>query len=181
MLDFTRLCPLKNRERKDTYTHPSGVVLTHFRTRTQATFSMITSCISRRVLRAAHEHWPSLAFIWSVSQDIGQFGGVLTVLDGEVVDLVRDYRVVDYSRRAHGRQIRALLKRFHPFLIDGRPWRLVPHAAWERRFMPFDAHFDDDSWFYFRTRDEIVRFKRRYKWRGVMRRADHGWVRARVR
>ena len=103
VLDFTRLCPLKNRERKDTYTHPSGVVLTHFRTRTQATFSMITSWdYPAEFYARLTKHWPSLSFICSVNEDMGQFGGVLMVLDGEVVNLVRDYRVVDYSRRAHG-------------------------------------------------------------------------------
>jgi hypothetical protein len=43
LLHFTRLCPLKRGEPKTTYTHESGVVLGHFRTRTQAMFSMITS------------------------------------------------------------------------------------------------------------------------------------------
>ena len=59
LLHFTRLCPLKRGEPKTTYTHDSGVVLGHFRTRTQAMFSMITvGTIRRRSIRALPRHWP---------------------------------------------------------------------------------------------------------------------------
>ena len=40
VLEFRRLCPLARGARTDTYTHESAVVLRHFRSDTQALFSM---------------------------------------------------------------------------------------------------------------------------------------------
>ena len=180
LLDFTRLCPLTRRDRKDTYTHPSGVVLTHFRTRTQSCLSLITSWDYpvEFYMRLA-KHWPTLGFVCSVNEDIGQFGGIIMVRHGEVLNLVRDYSV-DYNRRTHAREIRALLKRWNEFLTADRPWRLIPHRAWEHRSMPFDAHFNDDFWFYFRTREEMVRFKARFKSSHLVRLSDGKWKRVRA-
>ena len=45
------------------------------------------------------------------------------------------------------------------FLTEGRDFRLMPDAAWKHRSMPFDAHFDGDFWFYFRTRKEMARLQ----------------------
>ena len=181
VLDFTRLCPLKSRDRRDTYTHESGVVLRHFRTHTQVRFSIITSWDYPATFYARLvTHWPSLAFACAVNEDMGQFGGALMVLDGEVTNVVRDY-IGGYDRRAHGREVRALLKRWGQFLTEARPWRLIPRRVWDHTPIPFDAHFDDDFWFYFRTREDLARFKGKYKSGGVMRRTDGEWKSARVR
>jgi hypothetical protein len=83
-------------------------------------------------------------------------------LDGEAVNLVRDYGA-EYSRRTHARQIRVVLKSWSAFLTAGRDRRLFAHSSWEHRSMPVDAHFDDDSWFYSRTREEMAGFRARYR------------------
>ena len=74
LLDLRRLCPLKRREPKRTYTHDSAVVLMRYRTRTQAFFAMITSwqypdefyaacrCIGRRLALSA-----ALTRTWVIS------------------------------------------------------------------------------------------------------------------
>lgn len=179
VLDFERLCPLKSRDRKDTYTHQSGVVLCYFRTRTQAMFSMITSWdYPAEFYARLPRHWPALAFGCSVNEDMGQFGGILLVLNGEVINLVRDYNT-DYSLRSHRREIRAAQKRWSLFLTQHRPWRVDVHAPWKHKSMPTDAHFDDDFRFYFRTRDELAQFRERYKTTRVMRLTVDGWRRAR--
>jgi hypothetical protein len=180
VLDFTRLCPLKRGARK-VYTHPTGVVLTYFRTRTQANFSMITSwAYPAEFYARLPKYWPSLSFVCAVNEDMGQFGGIIMVLDGEVINLVRDYDA-SYSKRAHSQVIRAVLKRWGLFLVEGRPWRVVPNAARKHGSMPFDAHFDGDFWFYFRTRKEVAQFRERYKSKWVLRRTADGWRRARSR
>ena len=180
VLDFTRLCPLKPRERKDTYKQYGAAVLSHFRTRTQALFSIDTAWDYPAAFYARlPKHWPQLSFISAINEDMGQFGGIVMVHQDEVVDLVRDYDR-KYSRRQHAREIEKILRRWGIWLTDGRDWRLIPHEAWKHGSMPFDAHFDDDFWFYFKTRDELARFKARYKASHVMRREGDIWVRARA-
>jgi hypothetical protein len=109
---------------------------------------------------------------------MGQFGGIIMVRNGEVLNQVSDYGTY-YNRRTHAHKIRALLKRWYEFLTSDRSWRLIPNRAWEHRSMPFDAHFDDDFCFYFRTREEMLRFKARFKSSHVMRLSDGQWRRAR--
>lgn len=175
VLDFMRLCPLGRRERKDTYTHPSGVVLEHCRTKTQAMFTMITSWdYPAEFYARLAKHWPSLGFVCAVNGEMGDFGGVLMALDGEAVNLVKDY-TGDYSRRTHGREIRALLKRWMAFLTADRAWRLEPEIAWERRSVPFDAHFDDNFSFYFRSRADMAAFRKRYRTSSAMGLVDGEW------
>lgn len=180
LLHFTRLCPLKRREPSSTYTHESGVVLSHFRTRTQAMFSMITSWdYPAEFYGRLALHWPRLAFAASVNGEMGDFGGILLVREGTTENLVRDYDS-DYDRRVHQRQIARALRGWMAFLTEGRDFRLMPDAAWNHRSMPFDAHFDDDFWFYFRTREEMAAFGRRYKSARTMRRAGEEWKRIRI-
>ena len=87
--------------------------------------------------------------------EMGDFGGILLVRNGTTENLVRDYDA-DYDRRTHRRQIARALRGWMAFLTEGRDFRLMPDAAWKHRSMPFDAHFDDDFWFYFRSRDEMA-------------------------
>jgi hypothetical protein len=181
LLQFTRLCPLKRGEPKKIDTHESGVVLGHFRTRTQAMFSMITSWDYPAAFYARlARHWPALAFACSVNGEMGDFGGIVLVRDGMTEDLVRDYDA-DYDRRAHKRQIARALRGWMAFLTEGRGFRLMPDAAWTHRSMPFDAHFDGDFWFYFRSREEMSGFKARYKSAWTMQRVEGEWKRVRLR
>ena len=62
---------------------------------------------------------------------------------------------------------------------EDRPWRVMARAPWKHKSMPFDAHFDDDFFFYFRTRDELAGFRERFKSIGVMRFAEGSWRPAR--
>jgi hypothetical protein len=180
LLLFTRLCPLKRGEKKTTYTHDSGVVLTHFRTRTQALFGIITSWdYPAEFYPRLARHWPTLSFICSVNDEMGAFGGILMVREGRCVNLVKDYEGI-YNRRAHAREIRAMLKEWNAFLTADRPVAVVPHAAWEHRSMPFDAHFNDDFMFFFRTADDLARFRRRYRTSPALKREGNSWVRARA-
>ena len=180
LLDLCRLCPLKRREPKTTYTHDSAVVLMRYRTRTQAFFGMITSWVYPDEFYARLPlHWPSLGFVCSVNEDMGAFGGIVMVLNGEVTNLVEDYGERGYTRRAHARRIRAAMKRWGDFLDADRDWRLVAHEPWEHRSMPFDAHFDDDFWFYFRSREEMARFRARYGGTMPLRRVGKEWKRTR--
>jgi hypothetical protein len=154
-----------------------GVVLGHFRTRTQAMFSKQTRWdYPVEFYNQLPKHWPALCFAASVNEEMGAFGGVIVIVDGEVNNAVRDYET-RYDRRAHARDVRASLRRWGAFLTADRPWRLIPHAAWEHRSMPFDAHFDDDFWFYFRTREEMAAFRARYRSSHAMRRNGREWRR----
>lgn len=181
VLDFTWLCPLRKRDRKDTYTHTSGVVLIHFRTRTQALFSIITSWDYPAEFYARLPiHWPALQFVCSVNGEMGDFGGVIVRVDGETHHLVRDYDF-DYNRRTHRRQVVRVLRRWMQYLERDRPFRLVPDVAWNHRSMPFDAHFDGHFFFYFRTREDMTRFNSRYKSSHAMQRKDGTWNRIRLR
>ena len=76
--------------------------------------------------------------------------------------LVRDYDE-EYSRTAHARAIRPLLREWTAFLTAGRPFVAVPGPAWRFGAMPFDAHFDEDYLFRFCSIGEAARFKARYK------------------
>ena len=46
--------------------------------------------------------------------------------------------------------------------------------------MPFDAQFDGDFRFYFRSQEEMAAFRRRYKSAGTMRRIGREWKRVRI-
>ena len=181
LLDLHALCPLKRREPKATYTHDSAVVLTHYRTRTQAFFGMITSWdYPAEFYARLAEHWPTLTFVCSVNEEMGAFGGVVVVMNGEITNLVEDYSEQGYSRRTHGRRIRKALDAWGRVIEEGRDWRLVARAPWEHRSIPFDAHFDDDFWFYFRSREEMAAFRARYGGRLPLRRVDGEWRKTRL-
>jgi hypothetical protein len=180
LLHFRRLCPLKRGEPRSTYSQESGVVLIHFRMRSQAMFTMITSWdYPAEFYGRLSRHWPRLAFAISVNGEMGDFGGILLVRDGTTENLVRDYDA-DYDRPRHTRQIARALRGWMTFLTEGRDFRLMPDAAWDHRSMPFDAHFDGDFWFYFRTSEEMAAFKRRYKSARTQRRSGREWKRVRI-
>ena len=46
--------------------------------------------------------------------------------------------------------------------------------------MPFDAHFDDGFWFYFRSRTEMAKFRARYGGNLPLRRAHGAWTATRL-
>lgn len=179
LLDLHRLCPLKRGEPKETYTHDSAVVLDRSRTKTQVSFEMITSWdYPAQFYARLALHWPALSFCCTVNEEMGSFGGLLLVLDGQLTDLVEDYGA-EYSRRAHGRRIRKALDGWGAFLTAGRDWRIMPKEPWLRRSRPFDAHFDEDDWYYFRSRDEMLKFRARYGALAAYRRVDGEWRRTR--
>jgi hypothetical protein len=179
LLHFTRLCPLKRGDGKRTYSHDSGVVLRHFRTRTQVLFSMMTSWnYPAEFYSRLPKHWPELSFVCTVNEDMEQFGGIVMGLEGTAVDLVRKYDDC-YDPRAHRREVRAALRDWFRFLTDGRDWRLMADTG-RRRSVPFDAHFDDDERFYFRSREDLARFKQKIKSGAVMKRTGKMWRGARA-
>lgn len=118
----------------------------------RAFFAMITSWdYPAEFYARLAKHWPSLGFICSVNGEMGDFGGIVRALGGEAVNMVRDYG----------------------------DWRLFAHSPWEHRSMPVDAHFDDDLWFYFRTREEMAGFRARYRTSIPLRRIEKKWKRTR--
>jgi hypothetical protein len=178
--DLRALCPLKRGEPKEVYTHDTAVILLHYRTRTQAFFSMITSWdYPAQFYAGLPQHWPTLSFVCSVNEDMGSFGGLILAANGEATDLVVAYSADGYNRRTHARQIRKMLAEWGRVLIDGRDWRIVAQAPWKHRSMPFDALFDDDFRFYFRTREEMAAFRTRYGGRMPLRRVGEEWRRTR--
>ncbi|MGI9078983.1 MAG: hypothetical protein ACR2G6_16895 [Gemmatimonadaceae bacterium] len=64
------------------------------------------------------------------------------------------------------------MNRWGDFLDADRDWRIVAHEPWKRRSMPLDAHFDDDFWFYFKSREEMARFRARHGGRMTLRRGE---------
>jgi len=92
----------------------------------------------------------------------------------------KEHHDADYNRRTHKRQIARALRGWMAFLTEGRDFRLMPDAAWKHRSMPFDAHFDGDFWFYFRSRAEMTAFRVRYKSAWTMRRTGREWKRVRI-
>jgi hypothetical protein len=179
-LRLTGLCPIPRRERTS-HTHLSAWVLMRFRTRTEASFS-IRSRYSHpaEFYQRLPKYWPRLTVFASVNEELGQAGGVVVVMDGHVHDLVRDYDQ-DYDVRKHRKEVRAVIKRLDAFLCEGRPWRILPHDAWTHRYMPFDAWFAEDLWFYFRTREEMAAFATRYRSRLPMRLVNGEWRRTALR
>ena len=125
------------------------------------------------------EGWPALNFVCSVNEEMGSFGGVVMVLNGEVTNLVQDYDEVGYSRRTHSRRVKKLLDTWGEFLTAGRDWRLAAAHLWERKSLAADAHFDDDLWFYFRSREEMASFRAKYGGAMPLRRAGDEWKRTR--
>lgn len=180
VLELHALCPLKRRERRDTYTHDSAVVLMRYRTKTQAFFGMMTSWdYPAEFYARLAEHWPTLSFVCSVNEEMGSFGGVVVVMNGEVTNLVEHYGAEGYNRRRQARRIGAALKGWGELLTADRDWRLFAIEPWEHRSMPFDAHFDDDFWFFFRSRAEMAAFRARYGGRAMLRKVDGEWRRTR--
>jgi hypothetical protein len=180
LLDLHRLCPLKRGEPKGTYTHDSAVVLARSRTKTQASFEMITSWdYPAEFYARLATHWPALAFCCTVNEEMGSFGGIVVVLNGDAIDLVEGYDAGDYSRRTHKRDIRKALDGWGAFLTSDRDWRLMPKEPWLRRSRPFDAHFDDDGWYYFKSREAMLKFRARYGALAARHRVDGEWRRTR--
>jgi len=180
LLHFRRLCPLKRGEPQDTYTRGPGLVTSHLRTRRQAMFSFLTAWdYPARFYERLPQRWPRLAFACSVNGEMGDFGGIITIRDGVVENLVRDYDT-DYIRRMHKRRMDRALRDWMAFLTDGRDFRLMPDAPWKHPSMSADAHFDDHFWFYFQTHAQMASFSRRYKSVWAMRRVDGAWRRMRL-
>jgi len=176
-LDFARLCPPRPGE---VYQPDCGLVNIHCRTKTQAFFGMVTAWdYVPNFYEQLPTHWPDLAFGCAINAEMGDFGGVLMALDGEIVDLVREYGAKGYDRRKHAREVGRVMKRFTQFLTEGREWRVLAHDAWEHRSMPVDAHFDDDFSFYFTTREEMTAFRKRYRTFFPMRLVAGQWQRTR--
>lgn len=148
-----------------------------YRTRTQACFVLHSAWSYPLAFyeRLAH-FWPTLTFMSSVNEDMGTYGGVVLVMDGEVTDLVKDYNT-DYDRRTHRRQVRKAIDTWGEAVTAGYDWRLIAHEPWTHTSMPFDARFDDDFWFFFRTRDEMLGFRARYGGRMTLRRVGKEWKR----
>jgi hypothetical protein len=179
-LRLTTLCPIPRAERTSE-TRESAWVLLYCRTRTEAQFAMRTRYTHAvEFYQRLPKYWPRLTVFASVNEELDQAGGVVVVMNGQVHDLVRDYDA-DYDVRRHGKEVRAVLKRLNAFLGDGRPWRILPHHAWKNRYMPFDAWFAEDLWFYFRTREEMAVFAARYRSRSPMRFVDGEWRRTALR
>ena len=176
-LDFMRLCPPR---RGETYEPDCGLVNIHCRTKTQALFSMVTAWdYAPNFYKQLPIHWPDLAFGCAVNGEMGDFGGVLMALDGEFVDVVREYGAAGYDRRKHAREVRRVRRRWTQFLIEGREWRVRGHYAWKNRSMPVDAHFDDGFSFYFSTREGMLAFRKRYRTSFPMRLVAGRWQRTR--
>jgi hypothetical protein len=179
-LRLTRLCPIPLAERTDE-THRSAWVLMRCRTRTEAFFSIRTRYSHPAdFYQRLPKFWPRLTVFASVNEELGQAGGVVIVIEGQVHDLVRDYDA-DYDRRQHTKEVRAILKRLEEDMLEGRAWRILPRNAWKHRYMPFDAWFAEDGWFYFRTRDEMASFAARYRAQAPMRLAGGVWKRTALR
>src|SRR5215208_6868191 len=107
LLLFDRLCPRRRGQTRDPDAPALGLVLCHFRTRTQAMFSMQTRWdYPAGFYNRLPEQWPELSFAASVNEEMGAFGGVIVIVDGEVINEVRDYEQ-GYDRRSHTRSVRA--------------------------------------------------------------------------
>jgi hypothetical protein len=179
LLYLDKLCPPTRTEKRAEDSPDLAVVLALFRTRTQAMFTMQTrSDYPAGFYRRLPARWPELAFAASVNEEMGSFGGIVIALDGEVIDLVRDYGA-GYNRRAHAREIRRALDRWDARLTGDRPWRVMPDAPWKHLSTPVDAHLDDGWWLYFRTREEMAAFRARYPSSHPMRREGREWRRTR--
>ena len=174
-LHLDKLCPRRRGEQRDSDQPATAIVLGQVRTRTQALFSIQTRNVYPDAFyRRLPKKWPALSFVASVNEDMSNFGGVVMVLDGEVTDLVRSYGP-KYDRRGHGREVRRAAKRWGDFLTAERPWCVVPKKAIEPGSVPFDAHFDDNFWFFLRTREEMAAFRAHYGAVRSMRRVDGKW------
>jgi hypothetical protein len=179
-LRLTALCPIPRRQRTSD-THLSAWVLMRCRTRTEVLFTIRTRYTHPAdFYQRLPKYWPRLTVFASVNEELGQAGGVVVVMDGQVQDLVRDYDT-DYDRRQHTREVRVALKGLDAFLLDRRPWRIAPWAPWEHRYIPFDAWFGEDWWFYFRTLKEMAEFSARYRCRYPMRLVNGKWRRTVLR
>ena len=179
LLHFDVLCPPERRAEQREEPADSGVVLMHWRTRTQACFDMINAWDYPADFYAALAvEWPTLTFACTISGEMGDFGGIVMQVGGKYVDLVEDFDGY-YDRRAHMRTCTSALKRWMAFLTSGRDWRVTPDRAWELGSLPVDAHFDGNVWFYFSSREEMAAFRARYRCSKAQRRVDGEWKRTR--
>lgn len=60
-------------------------------------------------------------------------------------------------------------------LTAGRDWQLQATDIGRFESLPFDALFDDDFWMFFRSRDDLVRFRARYQIRWAQQRVNGEW------
>ncbi|AMY08716.1 hypothetical protein LuPra_01920 [Luteitalea pratensis] len=183
LLHFDVLCPPERRaEQRDEQSDErieSGVVLIHFRTRTQAHFEIITAWVYPADFYAAMAaEWPTLSFACTVAGEMGDFGGLVLYVGGKFDNIVEDFHH-PYDRRGHLRKVRAALKRWMAFLTSGRDCRVMPHHAWDLGSMPMNVHFDGNSWFYFSSREDMATFRKRYRCHHPERRVDGEWKRTR--
>ncbi|MCC6165026.1 MAG: hypothetical protein IT182_16895 [Acidobacteria bacterium] len=179
LLHFDRLCPKPSPDAHGAEIG-SGVTVMHWRTTNQACFDMITPWdYPAWFYESMAAEWPTLAFCCSVSGEMGDFGGIVSCVNGEFIDLVRDFDG-EYDRRAHLRAARSAMKRWMTFLTRDRDWRLMPNRAWEKGNMRADAHFDGDFWYYFRSREAMADFRGRHRCRYPERRVDGAWKRTRA-
>ena len=178
LLHFDRLCPKPAAGDRGAEIE-SGVALMHWRTKNQACFNLITAWdYPAWFYKSMASQWPMLSFCCSVSGEMGDFGGLMMSVDDEFVDQVYEFDG-DYNRRSHLRAARSSMKRWMPFLTRDRDWRVMPDLAWELRTARADAHFDGHFWYYFRSREAMADFRKRYRCHHAERREDGAWRRTR--
>lgn len=176
---FHRASPPGPQDRYETDDCENAMALLYLRTKTQARFSLNAAWyFPERFFHRTRRHWPALSFMCAVNHEAGTYGGLVACVGGEYRNQVQyqgDEKATNYQKRV----ISGLQKRWQAAIIARRPWVLFPESPWDFGFIPFDATFDDDFMFYFRTREEMAAFRKRYRVKRAARRGREGLVRLR--
>jgi hypothetical protein len=174
---FDRACPRRGNERK--IDEPRVAMLHRFvRSNVEALFDLETgwkhptNFYTQRLVR----EWPTLSFSVAVSEDMGNFGGVIVGIQGEVTDLVWPQGRLREQRR----RVRSLLSRWRKLTTSGRPWILtIPPVFRKQVRFPVDGVFTDEYAFglYLQDEKDVRALLRTRKVTGVWHRGPRGQLR----
>lgn len=177
---FDRACPLRGKEKRIDE-HQSAILYRYVRSLTAAYFQLQTSWSYSEhfFLTRLPRDWPTLQFCCAVNEDMGNFGGVLAGIDGNVTDLVSAPSDV----RAQRKRVRGLLREWRRIALQDRPWMVQIPLRYARRVTyGVDAVFKDEyaNILYLRSERDVRRLVRRRKAALVLRKGARGvWTKVR--
>lgn len=176
---FDRACPLRGKEKRLDQ-HRSAILYRYVRSQTEAYFHLQTSWSypEHFYLTRFAKEWPTLQFCCAVNEDMGNFGGVLASIDGNVIDLVSAPNDVPAQRKL----VRRLLREWRSVTTRDRPWVVqLPLRYIQRVQYGVDAAFEDEytNVLYLKSERDVRRLVRRRKSAAVYRRGARGkWKKA---
>jgi hypothetical protein len=176
---FDRACPLCGTEKR-LDEHRSAILYRYVRSHTEAYFQLQTSWSypEHFYLTRLTRDWPTLQFCCAVNEDMGNFGGVVAGIDGNITDLVSAPNDV----RAQRKLVRQLMREWRRVASRDRPWMVqLPLRYIQRVQYGVDAVFEDEyaNVLYLKSERDVRRLVRGRKSAVVYGRGARGkWIKA---